>query len=98
MVARRGGRPAAARKPRTMAHDDSEPQCDRSLKRAAACASSNSLMPSIFAVALAGAELGARPRRRASKVDEIVMAAVPARPAARPFPTALATFPIAFMT
>src|SRR3954467_9912407 len=54
-------------------------------------------MPSIFAVARAGAELAARPRMRASSVDEIVIAAVPARPAARPFPTALATLLTGFM-
>ena len=43
-------------------------------------------MPSTFAVARAGAVLGARRRSRASSVLETVIAAVPAKPASRPLP------------
>jgi hypothetical protein len=63
------------------------------LKRAAARSSSNEAIPSTLAVARAGVSLGLRRRALASSVLERVIAAVPAKPAKRPFPTALASVP-----
>src|SRR5271156_1042054 len=60
--------------------------------------SSNDAMPSTFVVARAGAELGARLRSFASSVLETVIAAVPAKPATRPFPMLLANVLATFMT
>jgi hypothetical protein len=54
-------------------------------------------MPSALAVARAGAELGARPRSLASSVLEIVIAAVPAKPAIRPLPMLSDRVSIVFM-
>jgi hypothetical protein len=59
--------------------------------------SSNSVMPSTLAVARAGAELGVRPRSRASTVLETVIAAVPTTPATRPLPIAIAIVFAAFL-
>jgi hypothetical protein len=59
---------------------------------------SKDAMPSAFAVARAGAVLGARPRSFASSVLETVIAAVPAKPATRPLPMLLAILSAVFMT
>ena len=48
-------------------------------------------------MARAGAVLGARPRSRASSVRETVIAAVPAKPATRPRPMAVARVSTRFM-
>src|SRR5919199_788048 len=89
--------PVAPSSPRTTPQPVPYPQWLRSLKRAFAMSSSNSLIPSTLVVARAGAELAARPRSLASSVLESVMAAVPAKPATSPLPTAPASVLAAFL-
>src|SRR3954466_124965 len=61
------------------------------LKRFLAAGLEKSLMPRTFAVASAGAVLAGRWRSFCSIVLDTVMAAVPAKAAARPLPTFCAT-------